>query len=76
MGALSFELPIAPVINLVTMVRPVLVGSVSHSDVFKNGITVGPVRLKRKSILRYRNGEFRPMLCSPRLCQSDRPFGE
>ncbi len=32
-----------------------------------------PVRMKRKNILRYRNGEFRPRLCSPRLCLSVRP---
>lgn len=33
-----------------------------------------PVRMKRKNILRYRNGEFRPTLCSPRICLSYKPL--
>ena len=34
------------------------------------------VRTKRKNVLHYRNGEFRPILCSPRLCLIERPMGE
>ncbi len=34
------------------------------------------VRTKRKNVLHYRNGEFRPTLCSPRLCLVERPMGE
>jgi hypothetical protein len=37
---------------------------------------VNPIRTKRKNVLYYRNGEFRPTLCSPRLCLLERPIEE
>lgn len=68
-SALSDDLPFAPIADLVEVVP-------SKGDVVKTSLTAGPVRLKRKNILRYRNGEFRPTLCSPRLCLSERPYDE
>ncbi|KAK4018939.1 hypothetical protein OUZ56_000974 [Daphnia magna] len=52
------------------------VHSVSQADAVKARVIAGPVRMKRKNILLYRNGEFRPTLCSPRLCLSERPYDE
>jgi hypothetical protein len=67
---------VAPVANL--LVAPF---RVQQGDVLAKAAVVAakaanvadPVRMKRKNILRYRNGEFRPRLCSPRLCLSVRP---
>ncbi len=68
---------VAPVANL--LVEPFRVqGDVAKADeeavvAAKAANVADPVRRKRKNILRYRNGEFRPRLCSPRLCLSVRP---
>lgn len=72
-SALSDDLPIVSIANLVAAVP---VHSVSQADAVKTRVIAGPVRMKRKNILRYRNGEFRPTLCSPRLCLSERPYDE
>ncbi len=69
---------VAPVSNL--LVAPFRVQG-DDGDVLAKAAVVAakaanvadPVRQKRKNILRYRNGEFRPRLCSPRLCLSVRP---
>ncbi|KAI9565928.1 hypothetical protein GHT06_009727 [Daphnia sinensis] len=72
-NALSDDIPVPPIANLVA-VAPV--HSESPADTVTARLTAGPVRMKRKNILRYRNGEFRPTLCTPTLCLSERPYDE
>lgn len=66
---------VAPVANLLVAPFRVQGDVLAKADVeaAKAANVADPVRMKRKNILRYRNGEFRPRLCSPRLCLSVRP---
>ncbi|XP_059351031.1 uncharacterized protein LOC132087931 [Daphnia carinata] len=68
-NALPDDLPVTPIANFVAAVA-------SEVDAVKASLTAGPVRMKRKNILRYRNGEFRPTLCTPTLCLSEKPYDE
>ena len=63
---------IAPVANLLELFH--VQGGVAKANVMevtaKAANVANPLRIKRKNILRYKNGEFRPTLCSHRLCLS------
>ena len=70
---LMLLLSIAPVANVLGLFH--VQGDVAKANVMevitaKDANVANPVRIKRKNILRYKNGEFRPTLCSHRLCLS------
>lgn len=73
--AYSFN-PISEEVQQVPYNFPNLQGFLDGSQSAPGAVLATPVRTKRKNVLHYRNGEFRPILCSPRLCLLERPVGE
>ncbi|EFX73647.1 hypothetical protein DAPPUDRAFT_252952 [Daphnia pulex] len=65
--------PVGQVVEQVPYILTNVPGFLSHQDAVASDLVV---RTKRKNVLHYRNGEFRPILCSPRLCLIGRPMGE
>lgn len=63
---------IAPVANVLELFH--VQGDVAKANVMevtaKAANVANSVRIKRKNVLRYKNGAFRPTLCSHRLCLS------
>jgi hypothetical protein len=66
-----------PMISEVQQVHPYLHGFLVGAHGIGAANTPASIsRTKRKNVLHYKNGEFRPILCSPRLCLLERPMGE
>ena len=60
----------------VQQVHPYLHGFLIGAHGIAAANTPASARTKRKNVLHYKNGEFRPILCSPSLCLLERPMGE
>jgi hypothetical protein len=69
--------PVGQVVEQVPYILTDVPGFLSHQDAPAPVLSSSTlVRTKRRNVLHYRNGEFRPILCSPRLCLIERPMGE
>nr|CAH0098732.1 unnamed protein product [Daphnia galeata] len=78
--AASWSYSFNPMISKVQQVHPYLhgflIGSQNAHGIGAANTPASISRTKRKNVLHYKNGEFRPILCSPRLCLLERPMGE